>query len=448
MHTTIHEGAGNTSQNASPHTTQPPLGMPAPTSLAAVLAFSFLNSLGTGVVTSGIFYVTKQGYSFSDRANFLLGIVLGVTYIVGALGAGPALRAIKRATALSDRTLLTLLMLLLAALCVVPWVTKSFATEALPMGPIWPIWIMVGIYSALTGVLWPMVESFLTGGRSPAQQRSALGVWNVVWSSALVLAYCAISPFLSEHAPQIIAVLGAMHIFAAICLVWFPSNAPAHVHASNDEPHTVPIAREKSLLAVFRVLLPLSYVLSSALSPYLAGLLKRLDVGKDWHTVIASVWLFSRVFAFGLLHVWRAWYGTLAAPVVGVVLVLLGFAACTIASQASGTLAVSIIVGGLALFGMGMGTIYTGAISYAMRVGNAEVDAGGTHEALIGVGYLLGPACGLIALMATPSPSDTANSSSVLSFDRLVLVFTLVIVGVLLALAVRAGVRAARAPQT
>ena len=42
-------------------------------------------------------------------------------------------------------------------------------------------------------------------------------------------------------------------------------------------------------------------------------------------------------------------------------------------------------------------TIYTGAIYYAMAVGHSEVDAGGTHEALIGVGYTVGPACGLVA---------------------------------------------------
>ena len=46
---------------------------------------------------------------------------------------------------------------------------------------------------------------------------------------------------------------------------------------------------------------------------------------------------------------------------------------------------------GLALFCIGHGIIYYAAIYYALRVGNAEVDAGGVHEALIGIGYVLGP---------------------------------------------------------
>jgi hypothetical protein len=38
---------------------------------------------------------------------------------------------------------------------------------------------------------------------------------------------------------------------------------------------------------------------------------------------------------------------------------------------------------------------------YAMSVGGADVDAGGTHEALIGAGYTIGPGIGLLATVAT-----------------------------------------------
>jgi hypothetical protein len=406
------------------------------------LGFTFINSIGTGVVTNGIFFVTKQGYAFTDRSNFLLGIVLGITYIIGAMGAGPAIRAIKRTLRFSDRTILALLMLVITVLCAVPMLTRTFGTTLSPMGPVWPIWIMVGSYSTLTGVLWPMVESYLTGGRSPAQQRKALGIWNTLWSSAIVAAYLAISPFLADRAPEVIAGVGITHLLAVFMLIWFAANPSPHEHSASDEPHTVSLTRERSLLAVFRVLLPLSYVLSSALSPYLAGLFKRLDVPKESHTFIAGAWLLTRALTFFALHHWKSWYGTLTAPIAGVTLLLAGFAACTVASLTTGSTAIAIIVAGLALFGVGMGTIYTGAITYAMRVGNAQVDAGGTHEALIGVGYLLGPMCGLFAI--TLAPEQTLAASASLSFDRLVLILTLAVVAVLLSLAIRAGIKAAK----
>ena len=51
---------------------------------------------------------------------------------------------------------------------------------------------------------------------------------------------------------------------------------------------------------------------------------------------------------------------------------------------------------GLACLGAGMGAIYYAALYYAMAVGRARVEAGGTHEGLIGAGYALGPVIGLV----------------------------------------------------
>ncbi|MBK9189986.1 MAG: hypothetical protein IPM33_13685 [Phycisphaerales bacterium] len=55
------------------------------------------------------------------------------------------------------------------------------------------------------------------------------------------------------------------------------------------------------------------------------------------------------------------------------------------------------MIAGLACFGVGLAVTYCGAIYYALEVGQSEVDAGGTHEALIGAGYTAGPAIGLAA---------------------------------------------------
>ena len=60
-------------------------------------------------------------------------------------------------------------------------------------------------------------------------------------------------------------------------------------------------------------------------------------------------------------------------------------------------LAVGVLVVSLTLFGAAMGTIYTAAIYYAMEVGQGEIDSGAIHETLIGVGYALGPALGILA---------------------------------------------------
>jgi hypothetical protein len=53
---------------------------------------------------------------------------------------------------------------------------------------------------------------------------------------------------------------------------------------------------------------------------------------------------------------------------------------------------------GFVLFGLGAGASYHAALAYGMVVGEAEVDAGGTFEAMIGLGYAGGPAAGLLGV--------------------------------------------------
>ena len=60
---------------------------------------------------------------------------------------------------------------------------------------------------------------------------------------------------------------------------------------------------------------------------------------------------------------------------------------------------IALLVVGLVAYGTGMSMAYVGALYYVLEVGEAQVDAGGSHEALIGVGYTLGPACGLLAVL-------------------------------------------------
>src|SRR5262249_27165046 len=122
-----------------------------PTPIWACQVFSFVNSIGTAVMTNGIYFVTQHGYGFSRGHNYVLGVLLGVTYIIGALGIGPALRWLEvRWRGLSTRAVLIGLMLVMGALCLIPWMAMR-AEETRE----WPVWVMILLYSPLTGVLWP-----------------------------------------------------------------------------------------------------------------------------------------------------------------------------------------------------------------------------------------------------------------------------------------------------
>lgn len=362
------------------------------------MLFTFLNSLGGGVVTTGFSFLSESAYGFTPGQNYWLGLAQGVTYIVGALGVGPVMAAaMRRWSGVTPRRALGLLTVALAVLCVLPWLIASAG-----VGSSWPFWLLVTGYSALTGVLWPVTESYLSGGRSGPGLRSATGMFNVVWSSALVVSYWMMGPLLGSHALLVIVGVGAVHLASIGLLGSFSAHPAEHVHEEHGPtPEVYP-----RLLAVFRLQLPTSYLVYSALTPFLPLACVQLDVSADWKTPLVSVWLASRVLTFAVFQRWHGWHGRWATTLVGSVLLLGGFGVAVLSTLAAsrwgfgrsgGLVALTL---GLAVFGVGMGVIYSAAIYYALAVGRAEVDAGGKHEALIGAGYGGGPVCGLAAIAA------------------------------------------------
>jgi hypothetical protein len=368
-----------------------------PVPLWAIFLFTFTNSVGTGVVTNGVFFLAKHGFGFSRTENYILGIVLGVTYVVASLFAGPALRRLEeRHPSLTPRRVLAAVMVFMGACCVLPWVAQQVSSSTAEHAGAWSVWVMVLLYSPLSGLLWPIVEAFLAGGREGSSLRRSVGRWNVVWSAATAMSYWFSAPLIEHNPHMVLIALGGVHVLSALILRFFGARPMSHgeAGAAEDDRHTDP-ARYRSLLKTFRVLLPMSYIVSSALGPYLPEAMVRLGLAAHWAMPAASAWLVARVFTFATLERWHGWHGRWETPVVGVLLLLAGFGLAVLAPEVlGGTTALVGVIVGLLCFGTGMATIYCGALYYALALGNAEVEAGGTHEALIGLGYTIGPMCG------------------------------------------------------
>jgi hypothetical protein len=386
---------------AATSTETPPDRAPAatggPAGLWLVLVLTFLGSVGTGAVSNGIFFITSSAMGYARRENLWLGAVFGITYIAAALLAGPALRTLaRRSDRVSTRGVLAGVLLLMALVCPMPLIARE--TDPGLIEP--AVWAMVLVYAPATGVLWPIVESYLSGGRRARPLRSAVGRFNIVWSVALVGSYWAMAPLLEQRPFWILGGLGLIHAGMA-GLVFLLPREPAR-HAEDHEPHP-PVY--EALLALFRVLLFASYLTLSAINPLQPIILDRLGVKVGWQMPLASVWLTARVLVFVLFERWHGWHGRWWTPWAGLGAMVAGFAA-TVASPAFGPAGVAALVAGLALMGAGVAAVYCGALYYALAVGSAEVDAGGRHEAVIGMGYFTGPLLGLAALtLAGPDPS-------------------------------------------
>lgn len=364
--------------------------------IGPVLWLTFINSMGTGVVTNGIYFLAKSAYGLGTKGNFALGVVLGLTYIGGAKAVGPLLEWLKRSPQASTRGAFSLILLACGLLCMVPWVAQIMGWRGA-----WPAWMLVGVYSPLTGCVWPITEAYLSGGRRGEELRQALGAFNVVWSVALVVAMWTIGPLVKDRPLEVIAGLGALHVFTIAIVRLLPSEPAAHP-VDGHEPH--PPVYER-LLAAHRLLLPFGYLIVSTMSPYLPTAYERMAIAVGWHTPLTATWHASRVVGFLWLQHDHRWHGRWWAPVLATVALVAGFTLVMLSPRLGnmnddGLMPLAALAAGLVLLGFGVAAVYTGALYYAMAVGGAQVDAGGTHEALIGVGYTVGPGIGLGAAVA------------------------------------------------
>ena len=346
-----------------------------PAPLVSVLLVTFLGSVSGGAFWSATFFVTENHYRFSAEKNLVLGAVMGAIYAIVARAAGPVLR---RFSGLAPRSVLV------GALGI--WGAASLALLALPSAAL-ALWAVALVGAVASGIVWPIVESYLGAGRHGAELRKAVGTFNVTWTFATAL------PLLFMHWLAQIHVLWTLSISAVVNAVAIPllftlTRAPGqHEDGGLEES----IGREYPwLLRSASLLLPLSYVMSSTLSPilpYRLGSVTDLTLPMG---VIGATWMVTRFLTLGFMSFVPFWHGRWSTLVMAGGALAGGLALVLLASTAVG------IVTGLALFGIGMGLTYCLSLYYALAVGKGAVDAGGGFEALIGLGYLVGPLLGLV----------------------------------------------------
>lgn len=341
----------------------------------ALLGVTWLNSLGSGILWSGVPFVAERQYGFTERENLALALAESVVYVVVALRSGPTLRALGARFGLTPRGWLAAVLGLQAA------------ASTLALAGAWGVVVAGLAISAAGAATWPVMESYVSSGRHGGSMRRAIGAFNVTWMSATGVALLGMGPLVaSGHANLSLLALVPASLACIAMLAAFPASPaphePEHAHA-----HLAP--QYPYLLRATRWVLPTSYVFISVLGPVLPYLVGGIGLDEGLRTPLASLWLFVRTATVTALAYLTFWHGRWGAVAAGVALLVGGFALAVTARDAA-TLAA-----GLAAFGAGHGIIYYAGLYYAMAVGGAEVDAGGHFEALIGAGYVVGPLAGL-----------------------------------------------------
>lgn len=345
------------------------------TPLRRVLAVTFLASLGTGVFWHGLSFIALHSYGFTQTQNLVMYAVMGAIYTTGACLAGRLTR--RAASVLAPRGVLMTCIGGQAVACVLP----------IAIDHVWALWVSAATATVLAAIAWPIIESYVSAGRHGPDMRRAIAAFNLTWMPATIVAMLVMAPLLEHHGRWPILGLGVLFVPALIVAARFAPHPAPHEsdHAAGHVSAEYPF-----LLRSARVLLPLSYLVSSALAPILPYLLEeKLDVDVELQTPVSATWMFLRVVA--MLVMWKLpfWHGRWGTLLFAGISMAGGFGVVVLAPS------LSVLMIGLALFGAGIGVIYYAALYYAMAVGHSDVDASGTHEALIGVGYAGGPLAGL-----------------------------------------------------
>ncbi len=336
---------------------------------------TFLASLGTGVFWHGLSFIAKHIYGFDQTRNLLLFALMGAVYAVGALSAGAVTRRLRRLV--SPRGLLAWAIALQAAVCALPITTDSE----------WALWVAAGAVSLLASLTWPIIESYVTAGRHGPRMRSAIRWFNMTWMSATVVPMFVMAPILEHHGEWAIGGLAVVNLVAVGALVFFASH-PAEHDAAIAAAHVT--ASYPNLLKSVRVLLLFSYVLTSVVTPLLPYRFEQLGVvDVEWETPCTATWMIVRIAALVVMWWLPFWHGRWGTLLLGALAMTGGFAVVVLAGS------LPLLLLGFGGLGVGLGVIYNAALYYAMSTGGATVEAGGTHEALIGAGYAVGPLIGL-----------------------------------------------------
>ncbi|MHC4981837.1 MAG: MFS transporter [Planctomycetota bacterium] len=354
--------------------------------LRRLFLMTFMESFATILLERGIYFFSQDRLDFGDAENLLLALSFGATYVIGSLLSHPASARIREKPLL----IMGLTGQIATAIALALWVSPA---------TLFGLWAVMGL---LFGLKWPLIESYVCANQTPPQIARSVGIFNFCWSSAVPLALAAAGPLIAVGpivGGRIEALFISVAAISAVTILLMQPLPRKVQHLPRDHPDRAPgerIGRYKALLISSRSLMMASYSSLWIMAALMPGIFKGLSQPVVIATALSAVVDVARVVAFVALQYYTGWHNRSLPLVAAMVALPIGFFTVLFGPN------LTVVVIGEAIFGLAAGLVYYAALYYAMIVMNASVEAGGGHEALIGSGFALGPACGLLSLALGP----------------------------------------------
>jgi MFS family permease len=339
------------------------------------------------MLTVGIFFFTERYFRWGLKQNFLLATAQGGVYVIGSLAAN------KVAAQFGRRRGLIAISSLMAAL--------ALAAAAAP-SPAWLVTTLLA-YVFVCALNWPPLESLAASGTTDAHEMSRrVGMYNLVWSGVNAVTFAVSGAIIEHWRSGVFLVPAAAHLVAAV-LMWRkpqvePREADDDVHA-RAEPEAELIAKRTLAMWLARISLPSTYVVIYSLAAMmpLLPVMQPLDTAQ--RTLAGSVWMIARFGAFVYLGATVWWHTRPRMLLVAAAVMLVAFLGVTVRPSdvfgGPGAIVHAVdlasMVGWQISLGAVMGMIYSASLYFGMVLSDGSTEHGGYHEALIGLGSILGP---------------------------------------------------------
>ena len=348
-----------------------------------IFAITIAGSSSTGLFWNALGFIAKHAYGFSRIENLTLYLAMGLVYAASAWKAG----SVGKIIGWSDRGGVVWCLLGMAVGLAVPGILPS------KMG----LWI-AGIWvSGVSALLWPVVHAYLAGGRPPDKVAKVQGVFNLIWMTSVTIPMFILPPFLDTGARGVFLVSACTLLMVLPLAFWLPRVTPSAFVDPSGTGGSAGRPEWQALLVRSRRWLVVTYLFMSAFPPLLPYAFEASGIASTLETPLTGTWMVVRVVFVAFL--WRTtfWQGHRTFLIGAGLAGTLGFGLALGAGFLPGP-PLPWMFFGFILFGLGAGASYHAALAYGMVVGEAEVDAGGTFEAMIGLGYAGGPAAGLLGV--------------------------------------------------
>lgn len=337
-----------------------------------------------------LFFYMKAMFGFGALENLLLAALNGVVYVVAAWQGGAFAQRFGCVPSLYIG-FGGLAATLLCALCL---------HDALGQVVVFAVW------SVFVCFTWPALSAIVSD-KAGSRLSDMVGIYNVTWAAGSAAAYFTAGILLER--------LGMQSLFwIPLCLHALQlALLPLTVYVAKWECHPVPSAVNApeairpELMGRFMhmawIANPLSYVAINTIIPLIPSIAGKLGLSTAAAGIACSVWMFARLGVFVLLWRWTGWHYRFRWLGGAFVLMAGSFALLL----HPGNL-VSLIAAQIA-FGLTAGLIYYSSLFYSMNASEEKGTHGGLHEAMIGAGLFLGPACGAASLLLFPAVGSAST---------------------------------------